>query len=459
MTRARGTGPRAVVAAALLAAMLGVAVAEDVLVLTSGSRVRGRIVAEEKDRVRLEVEGGGVWYPRSKIREIRRGRPTAEAERTRGARAEFAVLTREGRRAGARRFLVLQKAGGLQFEEEVVFLDAEGRPSLRVFTLERCDAAFHPVSFVVRESEGPGKDRSVTCRVRGERLEIETASKGKRETTSRPLPKGARFRFAAREEFVRRSRALGGRLGVTVYDSRDRRWRRVRYEEDGVAPHVADDGSVTKHRRIVRRRGEAAEREVLDASHRAVRAELNDGSLVAERTTREVFRSLRGGDAERVTGPESRGRTWYVDAVAGFRIAKPGEHWTFEQPLPSAVGTLVVVRREAAFATVDVQRDLSAAKDVTLERAAEALLRQCRSVSKDFEVVDDGYRSTDQGRFYWFEATARTKGTETRTRGRVFLTGGKVYRLLGACPPGFFEATADDFESVFESFEPGYSGE
>lgn len=459
MTRRPGAGLRAAIAAAFVGSMLAAASADDVLVLTSGRRVKGRIVAEEKERVRLEIEDGAVWFPRAKIREIRRGRPGSETlPKQGGARAEYAVLRREERRAGARRFLVVQKGAGLQFEEEVVFLDAGGRPTLRIYTLERCDAAFRPVSFVVRERAGPGTERKIACVVRDGRLHIETASKGKRESTSRALPEGARFRFAAREQFVRRSSDLGGKLDAKVYDSRDRRWREVRYEEDGSAPHVADDGSVTKHRRIRRKRGDVVEHEVLDGSHRTVRGELNGGSLVAERTTRDVFRTLRGGDAERVTGEESRDRTWYADAIEGFRIAKPGQDWTFEQPLPAAVGTLVVLRREAAFATVDVQVDRSAATDVTLERASEALLKQCKAVAKDFKVTGDGYRSTDRGRFYWFDATAVTKGAATRTRGRLLLVEGKVYRLLAACPPAFFEAIAPDFDKILDSFETGYSG-
>jgi hypothetical protein len=454
---------RALAAAAVaLAAAVGVARAEDVLVLESGRRVRGRIVAEEEERVRLAVDGGEVWYPRSSIKRILRDRPaTGESEpaaaRAPGLRAEYALLTSGGRRAGARRFVVQPREGGVQFEEHLVFLGEKGEPTLSIHTLERCDDEFRPVSFQVREGGVPGKERSVRGEVRHGRLDLTVSEGGKRTKRSLAMPGGARLRFAARELFLRRTAELGGKLTATVFDTRDQRWRAVRYEEDGlVAP--AQGGGAPPLRRVLRKRGEQVERETLDAQHRAVRAELNGGSLVALRTTEEVFTALREGDLDRVTGEESRERTWYVDPVLGFRVAKPAERWTFELPLEVSVGTLLVLRYEEAFATVDVQRDLSAPADVTLERAGEALRRQCAAVSTDFELVEDGYETTDQGRVYWFRARARTKGQKTETLARVLIAGGRVYRLLAACPPAFYEGVEPDFRLVLDSFRAGRPG-
>ena len=48
------------------------ALAEDVIVLTSGRELRGEVVEETEDRVKVKITGGSVWYPRSRIQEIRR---------------------------------------------------------------------------------------------------------------------------------------------------------------------------------------------------------------------------------------------------------------------------------------------------------------------------------------------------------------------------------------------------
>jgi hypothetical protein len=181
-------------------------------------------------------------------------------------------------------------------------------------------------------------------------------------------------------------------------------------------------------------------------------SELNGDALRAIGSTVDVVGRVKQGDADRVTGPDSAARTTYSDPEGGWRIGKPDPSWTFEVPPVRGAGALLSVRNGPLFATVDVMQDAKAPADTTLERSAESLQRLCRTVAEDFRVVADGYTGEGAARVYWLEATATTKGEKTRTLAHVVIRGGKVYRLLAACPEGAFAAVRPEFEKILNSF-------
>ena len=450
---------RLLVAAALLVAGSASALAEDVVVLENGREARGRIVEDSDAGVKLEVGGGKMFYPRSKIREVRRDAAAPEADAgpppepvaAADTREEYAVLYQDGRRVGARVLRCSKMAEGFRFEEEVFFLDANGVPEMQVRTTERSDANLLPLSFQTRETAGASEHRMVVGEVRGGRL-YETATKaGEKTVRDDALPQSARFPFAAREMFLRESKALGGKFDATIYDPRDRRWRSVSYSECGMKP-LDENGKTVTVRVILRRRGDVVEREWIDEKLVARMTELNGESLRALASNVAVVGRLRDGDTERVTGPDSSARTQFIDAEGGWRVGKPDPSWTFEQPAIRGSGALLSVRNTPLFASVDLLRDTAAPADVTIERAAESLQRLCRTVAPDFRVTSDGYKGEGAARVYWLEAAATTKGERTRTLAHVLVRGGKVYRLLAACPESVFEVARPDLEKILASF-------
>jgi hypothetical protein len=451
---------RVVVALAVLLAA-ATASAEDVLVLANGREARGKIVEETDAGVGLDVGAGKMFYPRAMVREIRRGTtqtppsaPVAEAPEAADSREDYSLLYDDGRRVGTRTVRVAKTAAGFRFEEEVVLFDEKGEPSKRIHTTERCDAAFLPVSFQVRETAGESEHRMTIGELRGGRLYVTSVKSGEKTLRDEALPaEGARFPAAARELFLRNSAALGGKFEAKVYDLRDELWRTTSYAEAGTKP-VEEGGAALTLRVVQRKRGDFVEREWVDARLRSHMAELSGERLRALGSTMDVVGRVKNGDGDRATGPESAARTRYVDADAGFRIGKPDPSWTFEPPAVRGGGALLSIRNAPLFASVDVFADVAAPADDTLERAAEALVRTCRAVAPDFRTVKEGFIGEGASRIWWCEATATTKGEKTKTLARVVLRKGATFRLLAACPEGAFDLLRPELEKILASFKP-----
>ena len=441
--------------------LAGTAVAEDVIFLENGREIRGRIVDERPDSVKIDIGAGKLTFKRNQIREVRREPVAAAAAPAAGPdlvtdpatrREETSLLYTDGERTGTRVFRATKLPDGFLFEEELRILDAAGALKLDLRTLERADLQLLPLSFQVRESDGAAEHRTVSGEMRGGRLWLVTAKDGEKVKRDFAVEDGTRFPFAARELFLRDGKALGGVLDLPVYDLRDGVVRAFSYREGGTRP-VRLEGRSLQARVVVRRRGtELVEREWIEADGTAVLAELNGPKTLAVGTTKKAVERLREGDADRVTGADSAARTQYVDKERGWRIGKPDPTWTFEKPEVAGTGALLVVRNDPLFSTVDVMTDPDAPKTVKVEAAAEALQRLCRAVAPDFKVVKDGWRGEDGARIYWMEATATTKGEATRTLARVLVHEGRVYRLLAACPAGAFEMLRGDLEKVLDSF-------
>jgi hypothetical protein len=139
------------------------------------------------------------------------------------------------------------------------------------------------------------------------------------------------------------------------------------------------------------------------------------------------------------------------NAKEGWSLGKPDPSWVFSEPDVEGGGALASVRQQALSASVDLFRDPAAQEGVTIEQAAEALQRLCRSVAPDFRPVSERYGEGDLGRDYWLEATATTKGEKTRTLARVVIRDDRVYRLLAACPEQWFDLCRADFERILNS--------
>lgn len=446
-------GPVLVLLAAFAAA------ADDVVVLKNGREIHGRIVEERPDLVKIDVGGGKMTYRRDQVEEVRREPETAPAptgpERAtdpEARREEHGLVYLGGERVGTRVFRASRLPDGYLFEEELRVFDADGKPKQEIRSNERADLQLRPLSFQVRETS-PGKEpSSFSGEVRSGRLWITTAKAGDRVKQDVAAPDDMRFPFAARELFLRESKPLSGVLDAQVFDTRDGVMRAFSYREGGMRP-LRMEGTSLEARVIVRRRGtDRVEREWIAPDGTAVLAELNGPGMLVIATTKGAVERLRTGDSDRVTGADSAARTQYVDKERGWRIEKPDPTWTFEKPDVPGTGALLVVRNEPIFTTVDVMTDPDAPKTVTVEAAAEALQRLCRSVAPDFKVARDGWIDRGEERIYWMEATATTKGEPTRTLARVLVHGGRVYRILAACPAKAFDVLRPELDKIVESF-------
>lgn len=433
--------------------------AEDVVVLQNGREIRGRIVEERPDAVKLDIGGGKMTFRRAQIAEVRRERAVPEAAAPGEApapdpalrREEHSLLYVDGERVGTRAFRAAKLPDGYLFEEELRFLDPKGVPRLELRTIERADLDLRPLTFQVRETDGVSEHRSVTGEMVAGRLRIVFAKDGDKEKKDVVAPEGTRFPFAAREHFLRESRSLSGAHEYDVWDTRENVLRKIAYREGGVRP-LRTEGQSLQARLVVRRRGSLVEREWLAPDLSAPLTEMNGSQMLAIATTRQAVERLRGGDTDRVTGADSAARTRYVDRERGWRIEKPDPTWTFEKPPVSGTGALLVVRNDLLFATVDVMTDPDARKGTTPEQAAEALRRLCSTVAPDLQLLREGWIERDELRTYWMEVAATTKGERTKTLARVVVKDGVVFRLLAACPERAFDTLRPDLERVLDSF-------
>src|SRR6185295_5221661 len=108
-------------------------------------------------------------------------------------------------------------------------------------TTEKCDPDFNPQSFQVRETSGESEHRMVQGEVRGGRLYVTSVKRGEKTLRDDALPNpDSRFPFAARELFLRETKALGGKLSMKVFDLKDELWRTTSYAEGGDKPVVED---------------------------------------------------------------------------------------------------------------------------------------------------------------------------------------------------------------------------
>lgn len=434
------------------------AAAEDVVLLENGREIRGTVVEDEPGHVKVDLGFGTMTFRRSQVREVRRAKadpaagpaePGASSDLA-ARRVESAVLYVKGERRGTRSFRAVSLPDGWSFHEEVRLFDAKGGIAREVRTDERADLQLRPMSFRVRETDGVAEHRTVTGEVVAGLLHLSLWKDGLRSRSDVPLPEDARFPFAARELFLRDAKALGGKLDLQVWDTRDGALRAFRYREGGARP-LRMEGQSVDARLVLRWRGEVAEREWLGPDGTSAVAEVDGADTVAIAATRAAVERLRTGDAEAVTGPDSAARTTYADKVRGFRIGKPDPTWTFEKP-PAGAATLLVVANEPLFASVDVMLDPAATARTKTTDAAEALQRACRLAAPDFRIVRDGYDDHEGVTVYRMEATATTKGERTRTLGRVMVKDGRAWRLLAACPEKVFEALRPDLEKVLDSF-------
>lgn len=436
--------------------------AEDVLVLANGRKAEGRIVEETTERIRLEVGGGSMWYPRSMVKEIIRDETPvetpAEQPATVSSRDEYGLLYRDGVRVGVRLFRTIERADSIQFEEERVFFANDDGPARTERRVERCDRQFRPEFLQIRTG-GPDGHVLLEARVRAGQLVRSGMVKGRRELATTPLPTGARFPAALREHFAREHAAMDGRFSGLVYDLAGARWLPVVYEDRGPKKVESTDGGLNPElhdvRVFARTVGTTTEVEWFTEDRTVRMAELDGTALRFLPAAKDTVERLRKGDSppdDALSGTDGKARVRHEDPQSGWSIEKPDPSWAFEAPDVEGSGALLSVRNGPLAATIDLQLDPTRREKVTVEAAVESVQRVLRAVAPDLSIQSERYTEGPYGREYWFEAKATTKGEKTRTLGRIVVRGERAFRLLGACPERWFDLCKPDFESVLRSF-------
>lgn len=455
---------RLVVASILLAlAAVPAAFAEDTIVLTNGNEVRGRIVSEDEDAVKIDIGGGKMTFRRSQIAEVRREKPPAEtpgaapvdaAENLAPARDEHAVLYTDGTRSGTLTTRVRRETQAFVVESERAEFGPAGDVVRTVRTIERSDLEFRPVSLSVRTTEtkdGKESFRTVAAEVRSGRIYITTAIDGERSKTDATCPAEPRFAGAGREMFLRRSRALGGRFEASVFDPATLRFAPVTWVEGGVRPVIVAGKSDTV--RVVRRvRDGATEDEWVRPDLTTLLSDQAGGQLRALGADARTVTLLRSGASDAAAALDAAARTTWRDDDARWTIRKPDPSWTFGSPSSRADGRRLAVRNEAMKALVEVSLDGSADARTTPQRAAESLQKGLRSTLEELRPEKDGFIERNGRRILQITGTARDARGPLTVILRIVQTEKGTHRLVASAPAAGFETIRPDVERLLDSF-------
>ena len=462
-----------VLACGLVLSLTGPLQAADVLVLKNGRKAEGKIVEETKDRIKLQVGSGSMWYPRASVKEILRDADSTAATPTEPSvsttakvREEHGLLYRDGKRVGVRTLRVIERPTTIQFEEDRTFAAKGEQGSRSIRIVERSNRQYLPQFLQIRERTTKGGHRLLEARMRAGQLVRSAMIDGRRQLASSPMPSDGRFPLALREHVFHGHAAMDGRYTGLVYDLEAGRWSSATYESRGAKHIESTDGGLNPEVFEVlvleRRVGKRLEREWLSPDFTTRLTELDGSSLrflpAPKETVERIRKQIEAGPAPVDLTPRGlertdlRARVRHVDAAAGWSVAKPDPSWLFEKPDVQGAGALLSVRNAPLSATVDVQLDPTRREKLTVETAAEAVQRLLRAVAPDLSIVEESYVKGPYGREYWFEATATTKGEKTRTMGRVVVRGKRAFRLLAASPTRWFDLCKKDFRTILTSF-------
>lgn len=455
---------RLVVASVLIAIAAGpAAFAEDTIVLTNGNEVRGRIVSEDEDAVKIDIGGGKMTFRRSQIAEVRREKPPEAtpgaapvdaAENLAPARDEHAVLYTDGARSGTLTTRVRRETQAFVVESERAEFGPAGDIVRTVRTIERSDLEFRPVSLSVRTTEilgGKESFRSVAAEVRSGRIYVTTTIDGERSKSEAACPAEPRFAGAGREMFLRRSRALGGRFEASVFDPATLRFASVTWVEGGVRPVVVAGKSDTV--RVVRRvRDGATGDEWVRPDLTTLLSDLDGGTTRALGSDARTVTLLRSGASDAAAALDAAARTTWRDDDARWTIRKPDPSWTFGSPASRADGRRLAVRNEATKALVEVSLDPLADARTTPQRAAESLQKGLRTSLEELRPEKDGFIERGGRRILQITGTARDARGPLVVVLRIVQTEKATHRLVASAPATGFEAIRGDVERLLDSF-------
>jgi hypothetical protein len=455
----RGDGRRsrflriAVLAAVLLLVVLvSVATPDDVIRFSNGRSVTGRIVAESATEVTIRLAGGGnLTVARALIEEILRDvdptAPDVPGEVEAVLRSERFFLWSGDRRLGVRTLTSRRLRGGdLQFEEESVFLKADGSEDVRVRTVERSGPDLAPREVLYRETSGAGAFL-LQGQVRGSMLEIALSLPGEKKSLSLRLPEGVRLPLGAREAALRAPDGLAEPFEAPVFDPRDQNFSRHRYALLG--ERRADfEGAAVQVRVLSRRRGERVPEEIwIDTAGRCLTEEVNGPPVVAVLSSRERVEAFLSGRTVAPSGDEVRARPEFVLPEAGFRVTRPTLSWTFEAP-PAGSRRILSMENLRYFAWADFLMVPGVPEGGLLPALAVEMEKRFAASSEDFRKLGEGSLQVDGVPAVRMVVKSRNKGEDLRSLLVGFVRGERTFYVAIACPEAEFDRALPEFEAI-----------
>jgi hypothetical protein len=438
--------------AILLAVFAGSAAAGDVIHLKGGGEIRGEILSETDEVVKIRLAiGGSMDVLRSRIREIVRGQEEAKPaapERRTEATDSFLIYEGGTNLVGWRQVRSYRRDDARLYESETVFVGEDAKPLVRVHIVETVAGDGTMRSFNYREKTGDGPERVKRGEVVGEVLNLTETFRGKVTRSSIPIQKGSRLPSAARAFVLERLGDLKGELETPVIDPVTGTVVVIRWTV-GKKETMKRGGKEVEVKVIRATKNDVTSVERLDSEGRTISVELNGPSLVAVAVGREKIAKMKSGKGveSRVAGAL---QNTHLDREAGFSIDKPDATWAFE---PGSGMCLVTLKHAKTFSYVDVLRDTSVPKGTQLETLALNVQRWLAANSEKFTKESDGYAEAGGERAYHLVAHSIIKGEEIRTRVVAVIHDDVAWIVAASCPAAYFKRLGPIFERIVASLE------
>lgn len=445
----------AAAAAAFLATGL---CAQDVVRLTTGDVMKGRVVEESPDSIVLEFDGGSMELMRSMIAEIVRGpqRPEKTAEQkallTLSRFTDYEThhfLYRKGRRVGYRVISVArhQEEGvpGYRLRDRLVFLPGPGvAAEAEMLREEFVDAELQAWSFRYHESSGTSVYELRGRREDG-RLVIEEHAGGQTSRRTAALPgrldlPGMLLRRLAKDRVP-----LGGYRPFTVFDPRKGTFIRTTVER--FTEQTSAEGQRNKLLVLRRRKGERVLDTWLDMAGKVVRQQIGSPYLVSERTgAARVQAWIRG---ESASGGDDQDLEFVAESL-GIRLLRPDPTWELERPREPA-RRVVSLLKPAHKATVDVFHIDDLPPGATVEGLTLELFGRMQAGCEAFEADGPVPGKIGDRNGLRFRVRCRRRDRDISTLGGACLQGDRAVIVLCAAPETSFGEALPAFRTVMES--------
>ena len=265
---------------AMLLLASSLAWAGDVVHLQNGRVLKCTVVSQTADRVVVDVGGGEVSLPRSRVRLIERGVLDRSPGKLVTQRDEWFLVLHRGKLVGWRRIVHTEGPRRVHVEERTVFFRPGGGDDVDIRRVEVADRAGRPLEFLLSETYGR-RTEMVSGQGRGEKAIVRIRRDGRMRVEELQLPKEWTLRLPAWSRFLE-SAEPGETRTIQALDL-----RRLRPVELVLSREPDADRNARTFRtlRLVGDfRPSRAWYRPGEGSHAV---ELNGGTLVAQRASRE----------------------------------------------------------------------------------------------------------------------------------------------------------------------------
>lgn len=458
--------------------------AQDCIELHNGSKLEGRIVAEDEQSLTIRLgPGQELTLPKksvaSFVRHGGKGQQDAAPSWPEGLGPRddwFRLRDAQGRVVGTLQLVARAERGGTFSHEEYwllfessfgdvrILLERQGgdferrvereeeRRATRLVRIERVDAKLTPLSCYLREQlVDLDRDRTVYERVFDAeishgRLRFKDQSTQGKDRDAIPFPAGSRLPLLVREQ-LRRGAAHGAEaFHASVFDPLEERFelRRFRLDEASPVPasFVREAAPRPGRARLVEWKSDGrTHREWISAEGQILRIECNGVHLIAEPVSEEYARALKSPEAER--------RVPSQQAFGELELWLPRATWAFgalgagEQSL-----TLLSATPGAELLVWKGERD----PEHLLVGVAQDVVRRYRLEYEDFESQQQELVQLDGRNALRLHGTRKdAQGREVAVRLWVLATKHVYYVIQGACPA----RDAERFDEELRDFAEG----